>query len=440
MNEAIFISHDIHVVSGKNNGYRVLKTVRLWGISHMMNIKSFCLLLCMYLLVACHGQQHTAHDSAVILPITGAEQTDAYLPLLQGKRVAVVANQTTTIGTTHLVDSLIGSGISVVKVFAPEHGFRGDAGAGEHIADGKDAKTGLPLISLYGKNKKPSPQMLDNVDVIVFDIQDVGARFYTYISTMHYVMEAAAEKGIDIIILDRPNPNGHYIDGPVLDLKFKSFVGMHPIPVVHGLTVGELAQMIVGEHWIDAFRGKERLLRIITCKNYNHTDRYKLPIRPSPNLATERAIYLYPSLCWFEGTIVSVGRGTALPFEVIGFPGNTFGDYHFTPNDIPHVAMDPPHKGKDCVGIDLSQLPVEELANARAVRLDWLVDLHKAYSGEKPFFQSPDFFDKLCGTDRVRLMLQAGASAEAIRQSWAQELERYAVMRKKYLLYADIRE
>ncbi|MFN5622165.1 MAG: exo-beta-N-acetylmuramidase NamZ domain-containing protein [Flavobacteriales bacterium] len=406
----------------------------------MMNMKSICFHVSMYLLLSCHGQQHTTVDTPSAAPITGAEQTELYLPLLQGKRVAVVANQTTTIGATHLVDSLIARGIRVVKVFAPEHGFRGEAGAGEHIADGKDAKTGLPLVSLYGKNKKPSPQMIEDVDAIVFDIQDVGARFYTYISTMHYVIEAAAEKRIEVVILDRPNPNGHYIDGPVLDLAYKSFVGMHPIPIVHGLTVGELAQMIVGEHWIEAFNGQEAMLHVIPCKHYDHTTRYHLPIRPSPNLATQRAIYLYPSLCWFEGTIVSVGRGTAAPFEIIGFPGNTVGDFHFTPKDIPQVAMDPPHEGVECTGLNLSLMPLEELAYADSIRVDWLVELHRSYSGQKPFFQSPDFFDKLCGTDRIRKMVEEGASAEAIRKSWADELHAYKVMRAKYLLYADFEQ
>jgi uncharacterized protein YbbC (DUF1343 family) len=379
-------------------------------------------------------------DTPSAVPITGAEQIELYLPLLQGKRVAVVANQTTTIGATHLVDSLLSLDIHVVKVFAPEHGFRGDAGAGEHIADGKDAKTGLPLISLYGKNKKPGAGMLSDVDVIVFDIQDVGARFYTYISTMHYVMEAAAEYGQEIIILDRPNPNGHYIDGPVLESKFTSFVGMHPIPIVHGLTVGELAHMIVGEQWIPAFLGKEERLHVVPCKNYDHNMRYILPIRPSPNLATQEAIYLYPSLCWFEGTVVSVGRGTALPFEIIGFPGNTVGSYSFHPKDIPHIAIDPPHEGAICTGLDLSGIGIEKLANQHEINLEWLYELHKAYKGEKPFFQSPDFFDKLCGTDRVRVMIQQGETPAAIRQSWKAGLESYTVMRKKYLLYNDFNQ
>lgn len=400
-------------------------------------MKPSILFLCLLLLHACKGQFSPSEIPPLNQPLVGAEQTELYLPLLQDKRVAIVANQTTIIGSAHLVDTLINRGVEIVKVFAPEHGFRGDSGAGEHIADGRDSKTGLPLISLYGKTKKPTAQMLSDVDIILFDIQDVGARFYTYISTMHYVMEAAAESNIAVIILDRPNPNGHYIDGPLLQPAFKSFVGMHPIPIVHGLTIGELAQMIMGERWISSSADKPLRLTVIPCKNYSHQSRYKLPMRPSPNLATQRSIYLYPSLCWYEGTIVSVGRGTDFPFEVIGFPGNTLGKFSFTPRDIPHVAVNPPHEGKSCSGLQFSEIPLNELENLNELHLDWLVDMYRNYRGSEPFFESPDFFDKLCGSDQLRLQLQQGMDAAAIRQSWQVDLKSYKEMRRKYLLYTD---
>ena len=367
--------------------------------------------------------------------ITAAERTAEYLPLLQGKRIGVVANQTTVIGKTHLVDSLIGLKINVVKVFAPEHGFRGDAEAGATIKDGKDVKTGLPLVSLYGKNKKPSPDMLKDVDLLLFDIQDVGARFYTYISTMHYVMEAAAENDKEVIVLDRPNPNGFYIDGPVLDLKFQSFVGMHPIPIVHGCTVGELALMIQGEGWLkDKAKCK---LTVIPCVNYSHSDLYDLPIIPSPNLPNMAAVYLYPSLCWFEGTIVSVGRGTDLPFQSIGYPNNPTGKYSFTPKDIPGVATNPPHKGELCKGHNLHEFGEFYITSTRQLYLEWITGLYEECKDKTAFFNSNLFFDKLAGTDKVRKQIIAGATPEQLRQSWQKDLETYKKMRSKYLLYKD---
>lgn len=388
-------------------------------------------------LLSCKSQSPAGHAAMALQPIVGAAQTETYLPLMAGKRVGVVANQTSVVGQTHLVDTLLSLHVQVVKVFAPEHGFRGDAGAGEHIADGKDTKTGLPLISLYGKNKKPTADMLKDVDVMVFDIQDVGARFYTYISTMHYAMEAAAENNKELIILDRPNPNGHYVDGPVLEMPFKSFVGMHPIPIVHGLTVGELAQMIIGENWIPSAAENNAPVTVIPCKNYDHRTHYALPMRPSPNLGTMRAVYLFPSLCWFEGTVVSVGRGTEHPFECIGFPGNKRGSYRFTPHDIQHVAIDPPHENTECIGYDLTGLNLDSLENVGQLNVQWLIDMYQVYSGEKPFFQSPDFFDKLCGTASIRKMVLAGATADSIRASWLPGLTEYKKMRKRYLLYPD---
>jgi len=366
---------------------------------------------------------------------TGAERTENYVGSLLGKKVAVVANQTSVIGKTHIVDSLLALKVSVVKVFAPEHGFRGDAGAGETIADGKDKKTGIPLISLYGKNKKPTNEMLSGIDIIVFDIQDVGARFYTYISTMHYVMEAAAANKIPVIVLDRPNPNGFYIDGPVLQPSYKSFVGMHPIPVVHGLTVGELAKMINGEKWLDGDLVCD--LTVVPCENYRHSDHYMLPVKPSPNLPNMAAIYLYPSLCWFEGTAISVGRGTEKPFQWIGYPGNKTGKQQYTPHDISGVATDPPHEGKLCNGHDLEEFGLNFIPSSKAIYLDWIVGMYETYPDKSTFFTTPDFFDKLAGSAELRKQLIEGKNASEIRKSWETDISAYKKTRKKYLLYPD---
>jgi uncharacterized protein YbbC (DUF1343 family) len=367
--------------------------------------------------------------------LSGASRTEEYLPLLKGKQIAVIANQTSRIGKTHLVDTLLAFGVNVQCVFAPEHGFRGDAGAGETIRDGKDPKTGLPVFSLYGKNKKPTAGQLSKTDVIVFDIQDVGARFYTYISTMHYAMEAAAELGKEFIVLDRPNPNGFYIDGPVLDTNYRSFVGMHPIPVVHGCTVGELAQMINGEKWLKG--EKTCKLTVITCQNYIHEEVYELPVPPSPNLPNMAAVYLYPSLCFFEGTVVSVGRGTDLPFQCIGYPGNTTGTFAFTPADKPGVAMDPPHEGKTCHGHSLAAFGSFYFRSSHMLYLDWLTGLYEASADKDKFFSQAAFFDKLAGTDRLRNQVIQGMSPAEIRATWQPELERYRAMRKAYLLYPE---
>lgn len=402
-------------------------------------MKMISLLLYCFLLLNCHSP---AQKSIPVKALevnnkikVGAERTEAYFNDLNGKKVGVVANQTSMIGTTHLVDSLLGAGIKVVKVFAPEHGFRGDASAGETIKNGKDTKTGLPLLSLYGKNKKPNPEMLKDVDVIIFDIQDVGARFYTYISTMHYVMEAAVENKKSLIILDRPNPNGFYVDGPVLDMKYQSFVGMHPIPIVHGLTVGELAKMILGEKWIKT--SNTDFLKVVPCENYRHADLFVPAVRPSPNLPNITSIYLYPSLCWFEGTIVSVGRGTEYPFELIGFPGNKTGNFTFTPRDIPQVAMDPPSEGKVCNGHLLREFGSFYITSSRQLYLDWLTGMYEQAPDKTAFFSSPDFFDKLAGSDVLRKQLIAGITNDDIRKSWKQGLDDYKIKRKKYLLYPD---
>jgi uncharacterized protein YbbC (DUF1343 family) len=360
----------------------------------------------------------------------GAEQTTEYLPLLKGKNVAVVVNPTSHIKQRHLVDSLLALGVKIKAIFAPEHGFRGDQEAGAHIKSGIDSATKLPVVSLYGSKKKPTATDLKGIEYIVFDIQDVGARFYTYISTLHYIMEACTENKLPLLVFDRPNPNGHYIDGPVLDTNFRSFVGMHPVPVVHGMT-GEYAKMINGEKWLP--KGAQCQLTVIKCKNYTHQTMYKLPIKPSPNLPTMESIYLYPSLCFFEGTDVSVGRGTKKPFESVGKPGFTKGSYEFTPVRIPGVAENPPHMGQKCTGILLTEFGKSFMPLHNGLYLSWLVDFYKETTDKDKFFN--DFFDKLAGTDQLRKQVIAGKTADEIVQSWQPALDVYKSMRKKYLLY-----
>lgn len=359
--------------------------------------------------------------------VTGAEQTELYFSLVQNKSVGIVCNHSAVIGNRDLVDSLLKAGINVVKIFAPEHGFRGEASAGELINSTKDEKTGLPIISLYDKSKKPSPADLKGIDILIFDIQDVGVRFYTYISTLHYVMEAAAENQIPLIILDRPNPLGFYVEGPVLDTTYRSFVGMHPVPVVHGMTVGEYAQMINGEHWLK--NGIQCQLIVIPCKNYNHHTRYKLNINPSPNLQNMTSIYLYPSLCLLEGTVISVGRGTEFPFQIAGAP-LLKGKYSFS--FVPHTkpsATNPPFKGKTCYGLDLRQ------NFDSTFTLKYLLELYKNYPNKKEFFNS--FFIKLIGNKKVYDAILAGKYEEEIRKLWKEDLETFKLIRKKYLLYKE---
>ena len=360
----------------------------------------------------------------------GAERTDQYVPLLLGKRIAVVTNQTGMIGQTHLVDSLLSIGVDIVKVFAPEHGFRGEASAGEHVADERDQRTSLPLVSLYGKNKKPSPAQLADVDILLFDIQDVGVRFYTYISTLHYVMEAAAEQGKQVLVLDRPNPNGFYVDGPMLDTAFRSFVGMDPVPLVHGLTMGEYARMANGEGWLKG--GVQCKLTVIPCTGYDHSTFYELPVKPSPNLPNMAAVYLYPALGLFEGTIVSVGRGTDKPFQCIGFPECTLGDYAFTPLSTPG-ALNPPYQGITCIGLDLSSYGDFYTRLDPGLNLEWLIGMYKASPDKAKFFNP--FFDKLAGNSSLRKAVVEGKSEEDIRASWRKELNAFKDKRKAYLLY-----
>lgn len=352
----------------------------------------------------------------------GVEQTQLYLPMLEDQKVAVVGNQTSRIGNTHLVDSLLSLGVEVVKVFSPEHGFRGTADAGAKVLDGIDEQTGLPIVSLYGKNKKPSPKHLEDVDVILLDIQDVGARFYTYISTLHYVMEAAAENEVSVVVLDRPNPNGHYVDGPVLDTTFRSFVGMHPVPIVHGMTIGEYAQMINGEYWISSHCD----LLVISMIFYQRQTPYSLPIKPSPNLPNDIAVNLYPSLCLFEGTTVSVGRGTENPFQHFGAP-YLKSSYIFTPLNGPGSKY-PKHENNSCYGVDLRQ--ERTLAE---LNLDWLIDAYNQAPEKENFFNN--FFDKLAGTDELKEQIISGMSAQDIKNSWQEDLVSFCEMRKLYLIY-----
>lgn len=361
----------------------------------------------------------------------GAWATEKYLPGLKDKRVALVVNQTSTIGSTHLADSLLRRGVNIVTIFAPEHGFRGTAEAGAHIDNGTDPVTGIKIISIYGSKKKPSPEDLQGIDVLMFDIQDVGVRFFTYISTLHYLMEAAAESGIPLIVLDRPNPNGHYIDGPVLDTtNFRSFVGMDAIPVVYGMTMGELAGMINGEQWIS----KPCQLTVIRCQGYDHTLPYTLPVKPSPNLPNQLSVLLYPGICFFEGTVASLGRGTEMPFQVAGHPDYPDHQFSFTPVSM-ESAVNPPLKGKLCYGVDLRHLSTDSLFHNR--KLDLSVLLHFYSRMDTATFFNAKWFDTLAGTTAFRKAIEASWSETQIRQSWQADLLKFNEKRKKYLLYKD---
>lgn len=364
---------------------------------------------------------------------TGAEQMQVYLPLLEGKNVAVVANQTSVIENVHLVDTLLSRGVNIVKVFAPEHGFRGKADAGAHVVDGIDSKTGLPLVSLYGSNKKPKASDLNGVDIVVFDIQDVGVRFYTYISTLHYVMEACAENVKECLVLDRPNPNGFYVDGPVLDKKFKSFVGMDPIPVVHGMTVAEYAQMINEEGWLK--NGVRCALEVVKCVNYNHKDFYQLPIKPSPNLPDMTSIYLYPSLCFFEGTIISVGRGTDTPFQIYGHPKFAPTGFSFIPESR-EGATNPKLKGEVCHGYNLIK-DTALIKTGYGLNYNYIINAYNLYPSKKDFFLANDFINLLAGTDLLKEQIIKGMNQQQMSSYWRGDVEKFKLIRSKYLLYDD---
>ena len=362
----------------------------------------------------------------------GAERIEQYFDLINNKNIALVVNQTSMIGDTHLADTLQQIGVNIKAIFAPEHGFRGKADAGEKVVDGIDVKTGIPLLSLYGKNKKPKPAQLAGIDLVIFDIQDVGARFYTYISTLHYVMEACAENGVAVLVLDRPNPNGHYVDGPILDLDYQSFVGMHPIPVVHGMTIAEYARMVNGEAWLTD--GIQCDLSTVACEKYNHETVYELPIKPSPNLPNNRSIYLYPSLCFFEGTTISVGRGTNTQFQVYGHPDFTHGTYEFIPEPM-EGAKYPKLEGESCKGLDLTTLDLYELRNTKGLNLEYLIAAYQDYPNKKDFFLKNLFFDKLAGGSTLREQIIAGKSAAEIKATWQNGLNHFKQTRAKYLLY-----
>ena len=360
--------------------------------------------------------------------VSAAMQLEDYLPLIEGKHVGIVGNQTSIIGDTHLVDTLLSLGIDIKKIYTPEHGFRGTADAGAKVNSGKDEKTGIPIVSLYGKNKKPTPEMLQGIDVILFDLQDVGVRFYTYISTMTYVMEAAAENNIPVIVLDRPNPNGFYIDGPVLKSENRSFVGMHQVPVVYGMTIGEYARMVNGEGWLK--NGVTCDLTVIPIHNYNRNAIYELPVKPSPNLPDWESVYLYPTLCFFEGTIVSVGRGTETPFQIYGHP-DMRGDYTFTPKST-NGASKPLLEGQRCRGENLVEYAHGYLYNEDQLHLEWTLGAYQQLK-DKGFFNN--FFVKLSGDKQLQHDIESGKSAEEIRASWQGDLNVFKAIRAKYLMY-----
>lgn len=364
--------------------------------------------------------------------IVGAESTNEYFPILKNKRVAIMSNHTGMVGKEHLVDILVKNKINMICILSPEHGFRGNADAGEHVSSSVDEKTGIPIRSLYdGKDQKPSPETMDSFDILIIDIQDVGLRFYTYYITMARLMDACAEYNKKVIVLDRPNPNGHYIDGPILDMKHKSGVGWLPIPVVHGMTLGELAMMINGERWLPQSRVCD--VTVIKCKNYTHQTLYRLPVAPSPNLPNMKSIYLYPSTCLFEATPVSLGRGTEFPFQVYGHPNMKGYSFSFTPRSIPG-AKNPPQLDRECFGVDLRNIPDEEIFK-KGFDLSYIIDAYKNLNLDDHFFRP--FFEKLVGVSYIRKMIMEGRSADEIKAMWKDDVEKFRQQRKPYLLYAE---
>ncbi len=364
--------------------------------------------------------------------ITGAENIDDYKDLILGKKTGIIANQSSLVNNTHLIDTLAGLGIRIEAIFSPEHGFRGDHEAGAEITDYTDPKTGIKVISLYGNKKKPEPEDLEEIEIMLFDLQDVGARFYTYTSTMTYAMEACASAGIPLIVLDRPNPNGFYVDGPVLEKEFRSFVGLHPVPVVHGLTTGEFALMINGEGWLE--NSLKCDLTVIKMRGYDHKMVYDLPVSPSPNLPNRESVYLYPTLCLFEGTIISVGRGTDHPFQVIGHPEFQIGSFTFTPESLPGTSNNPKYEGEQCYGLSLLGFAGNPENNKHHFSLSYLINMYDYFKGED--FFNP-YFDKLAGSATLRKQITEGKTEKEIRQSWQNAIAKYLKIRKKYLLYPD---
>lgn len=399
-------------------------------------IKSLFIILLAISIGSCQSKASKKNNDTVAKEDTtlamGAELTEEYYPLIKDKRVAILSNHTGTVGDMHLLDMLIKDSMNVVTIFSPEHGFRGDADAGEHVNSSIDEKTGIPISSLYdGKDQKPSKESMDKFDVLIFDIQDVGLRFYTYYITMVRLMDACAESGKQMIVLDRPNPNGHYVDGPILDMKYKSGVGWLPIPVVHGMTLAELALMTNGEKWLPENRQCD--LTVVKMKNYTHQTLYELPLAPSPNLKTMQSIYLYPATCLFEGTVVSLGRGTDFPFEAYGHPDMKGYDFSFTPRSVPG-AKNPPLLDKKCYGVDLRNVSHEEIF-AKGFDLSYVIDAYNNLKIGDKFF-SP-FFEKLVGVSYIREMIKEGKSAEEIRAMWQDDVAKFKEQRKPYLLYEE---
>ncbi|TNE54885.1 MAG: DUF1343 domain-containing protein [Bacteroidetes bacterium] len=380
----------------------------------------------------CPAQTASESDTTVLV---GAVQLDRYLPMLSGKQVGLVVNHSSLVYDQHLVDTLAARGVCIARIFAPEHGFRGDAPDGEYLKDGADRQTGAPIISLYGKKRYPDPEDLAGIDVLVFDIQDVGTRFYTYISTLYNILDACGNYRIPVIVLDRPNPNGHYVDGPVLDMRLRSFVGIAPLPVVHGCTVGELARLFTGEYWTGPHPPE---LTVITCRNYTHQTPYQLPVAPSPNLPNQLAVLLYPSLCFFEGTSVSVGRGTDWPFQVIGhpdYPDSSAISFIPTPNS---GSKYPPQEGQLCRGYDFRQTSVDSLFHQARIDLRPLLDLYYSLPDKAQFFLATRYFNKLSGTFSLWQQIEDGCTEPEIRATWLTDLESFKAIRRKYLLYPDM--
>ena len=389
-----------------------------------------CLILLAYFFVT--GCSNSTEHSEPKLKV-GAERSEIYLPLLEGKKVGLVVNQSSMVDSVHLINYLVSKGVDVKGIYAPEHGYRGNVERGKHVDGEIDAETGIPVYSLYGKNHKPSPEILKDIDVMVFDMQDVGVRFFTYIYTMTRVMEASAENGIKVVVLDRPNPIGYYVDGPMLKPGFESGIGLFPIPVIHGLTVGEFAMMVNGEHWLKD--GIQCDLEVIKVENYTHETKYQLPVFPSPNLAEMKSIYLYPSICLFEGADVNEGRGTYKPFQQFGAPYYTPQDFSYVPKSIPVLALHPKFEDETCYGYDLSGMSLKELQEIKQLEIKYVIDFYNKCDDKENFFTS--FFDKLAGTDQLRLQIIEGKTEEQIRASWQKDLDEFKLMRKNYLLYSE---
>ncbi len=402
-------------------------------ISQIKNL-TLVILFSVLSLTACSQETSLSYSKQVKENIiVGAERMNLYFNKIKDKKIAVIANPSSLVNKTHLVDTLISLGIKVIKVMSPEHGFRGDASAGEYVNNSFDNKTGLPIVSLYGKHKKPSKDDLKDIDILIFDLQDVGTRFYTYLSTLHLCLEACAENNKELLILDRPNPNGYYVDGPILEPQYKSFVGMDPIPIVHGMTLGEYAKMLNGEFWL-----KDSLvcnLTIVPVKNYTHKMSYKLPVRPSPNLPNNIAINLYPSLCLLEGTPISVGRGTNKPFQMFGYPNFKDYDTTFIPKSIPHVSLNPKLKNKKCNGKNLSYYNDSTALSESKIQLKWIILAYNQFDKKSDFFNS--FFYKLAGTKTLSEQIKEGMSEKEIRNSWRNGIMNFKKIRRKYLLYPD---